>query len=124
MKDTIEEEEDEIDESEEEEPEYEGIGREQLGDLDEEDDYEERPDEISSYELLRADVSSMVGGMQTPDIDIKKQTGSKVPLPSEPRPLYKILDEVKTAINANELYPTQVAYNLPKAEAEEADINI
>ena len=62
--------------------------------------------------------------MQTPDVDIKKQTGSKVPLPSEPRPLYEILEQVKTTIKSNELYPTQVAYNIPRADVEEADINI
>ncbi len=79
---------------EDEEPEYEGIGRNNLAGLDEDMEEEEvgnvgyqdigKQDQYASYEDLKSGIQSLIEGAGSA-VDIKK---SKVPLPSEPRPLY------------------------------------
>ena len=83
-------------EEEEEEPEYEGIGREAFGFGEDDDLIEEGHEDHARANLedLKAGIETMLA-TQAPDVDIKKSTASKVPLPSEPRPLYEILQEVK-----------------------------
>jgi hypothetical protein len=69
VKETVEEEEEDefMEESEEEEPEYEGIGRENLG-LDEEE-YEEE-ERLTTLEDLRSGINELIQGTQTPDVNI------------------------------------------------------
>lgn len=73
MKEAVEEEEDEEmeeDEEEEEEPEYEGIGRETLGMLDEDMYEEERQqptyEEKTNFEDLKAGISSLIQNTNLP----------------------------------------------------------
>ena len=77
-------------EEEEEEPEYEGIGR---ADLLGEEEYEEevRREEKVTFEDLKAGISSLIQSTQL----LTQEATKKMPLPpSEPRPLYQVLEEV------------------------------
>jgi hypothetical protein len=46
---------------------------------------------------------------------------SKIPLPSEPRPLYEILQEVKTSASTNDLYAPSHTYAIPSSKGTTAD---
>ena len=107
LREAVEEDEDESmeeeEEEEEEEPEYEGIGRNNLGMLDEDMYAEEeapKQDQKTSFDDLKAGISSLIQNTQqnllTPDVDIKRTVNPKMPPPpTEPRSLYAIVEEVK-----------------------------
>jgi PSP len=125
----------EEDESEEEEeeyvPEYEGIGRNNLPDLAQDDIYEEqerlRQDSYQKVNLddLKSGIQSLIQGSATlPGAAASANGQAKKPLirpPTMPplptevaRPLYEIIPEVKNAgASASEIYASGHGYALP-----------
>ena len=113
VKERAEEDEEDFEEEEEEEeemPHEEGIGRSQLG-LDRGADFAEYGgfEEKQSLDDLKMGIQSMISGSQTPEVDIKK---NKAMIPSEPRPLYEVLQEVKSTIKSNEVYSSTHGYKI------------
>ena len=145
VKDVVEEEEESIDEEEEEEeeeeePEFEGIGRNNLPDLDADDIYEEEEklrEEQSSYkervnlDELKSGIASLIQGSSSVIAASKLDETASMrrpirppptmpPLPTEARPLYEILPEVKQTGSAGsgqgEIYGSAHGYALPSAK--------
>ena len=105
-------EEEEEEEEDEDSPREEGIGRSQLG-------MDIRGGE--SYEELKSGIQNMIPGGQTPEVDIKKPHAP--PLPSEPKPLYQILEEIHSSIKGNEIVSSSHAYKISNQD-EEQEVNI
>ena len=68
---------------------------------------------------LKSGIESLIGSS---NVDIKKQL--KVPLPSEPRPLYEVIQEVKTTVNSNDIYAPSHGYALPSHNEQMQEVNI
>jgi splicing factor 3B subunit 2 len=104
-------------EEDEEEPEYEGIGRSDLPDISAADIYEEEQklrSEKVNLDDLKSGIASLIQGTTAP-VE-KKRPPTMPPIPTEARPLYEILPEVKAASSGqSEIYASSHGYAVPKA---------
>ena len=72
---------------------------------------------------MKSGIESLITSTE-PNADIKKQL-PKVPLPSEPRPLYEIYQEVPVAKASGDIYAPSYGYAIPsQTEGKEAEVNI
>ena len=90
-------EEEEEEEEEEEGPEYEGIGRNNFENTDFLYEDQARKHPVNDY----------------PDISGEGDHKVQAPIPSEPRPLYEVLQEVKTSVKTGEIYSSNHGYAIP-----------
>jgi len=98
------------------------------GEIMEEEGADEEPEEMESNEPrteveTRSGTSSVVSGMETPDMDIRKQVNMNTKLASQPvqninygdnaqKPLYQVLEPVQTSVG-NSLYGSAYGYIIP-----------
>lgn len=106
----------EEEEEEEEEPEFEGIGRSDLPDISAADIYEEEQklrSEKVNLDDLKSGIASLIQGTTPAE---KKRPPTMPPIPTEARPLYEIVPEVKAATaGQSEIYASTHGYAVPKA---------
>lgn len=107
------------DDSEDQPEVYEGIGRSNIADLDEDNLYEEQEKLRSESKRLNLDdlksgiQSLIMGTSSVVDSEIKNRKPSTMPpLPTDSRPLYEILPEVKTQ-SSNDIYSSGHGYAMP-----------
>lgn len=124
---------------EDEEPEYEGIGRDTLGMLDDEVEIAmgalKSQEEKTDFASLKAGISSLIQSsnlISQPEVEISKKPAhpKMPPTPTEARPLYEIVEEVKNKQgDSSDIFLSGHGYKLQSAGATgsqsvEAEINI